>query len=387
MRIAINTLYENPLRPTGSWSYNAYLMRHLGEIDQSNEYFVFVSDANRMAFENDFPNFSLVNCRFSNERRPMRILAEQTMIPWHTRRLGIDVLYSPGNTTSLLHATAIVLNIKTMHHRVTPAGLGWSRLLFRDVMMTASARKANLIVANSQSNKRDICTYLKIPQSKVRLIPEGLDHSVFRVIEDRESVDRLLERRGIDKPYILYVSGLWPYKNVETLIDSFALLCHRGLVSVSLIIVGGGYPWYEKSLREKVADLDLEARVQFTGYVPDAEIPLLYNGASTVVLPSKYETFGRVATEAMACGVPLIASNTSSIPEVVHDAGLLVDPSDTEGMAGAIRNVLSDEGLRQELIKKGLGRAQRFSWRKNVQKLHKVFEEAYALYQGGTGSQ
>lgn len=379
LKIAINTLYEDPFNPTSSHSYNMHVIQELARIDRVNQYLIFVSHANRHFFRVDAPNFRLVNCLFSNEHRKLRILAEQTLIPLYAWILGVDVLFAPGNTAPLLSPGQMVLNIKTMHHRTAPEGMGASRILFRNLMIGPAARKATLIVANSESNCQDICAYLNVPRVKIRLIPEGLDHSLFKPLENKAEIAKRLAERGIRAPYILYVSGLWRYKNVETLIHAFAQLVHGEFITHNLVIVGGGYRDYEDFLFALVRQLGLEQRVQFVGFVPYTETPLFYNGADVFVLPSKYETFGRITTEAMACGAPVVASNASSIPEVVKDAGVLVNPTDALAMAEAIKRIIQDPDWRAELVQRGFKRAQDFSWQKNVASLHQVLIEAAGL--------
>lgn len=378
LRIAVNTLYEDPFRPTGAHTWNMHVIRELARIDRDNEYLLLVSNANRGFYRVAAPNFRQVNCLFSNERRLLRILAEQALVPLVERAHRADVLFAPGNTAPLLSAARVVLHIKTMHHRTAAEGMGTARAAFRDVMIRLSGRKAVRIVANSRSNARDICAHLNVPPEKIRLIPEGLDHSLFRPMDDKAEVARRLSAWGIRGPFILFVSGLWRYKNVETLLHAHARLVRDGAVPHDLVIVGRGYRGYERFLHDLVRELGLERRVQFMGHVAYDETPLFYNGADVLALPSRYETFGRTTTEAMACGTPVVAANASSIPEVMGDAGALVEPMDAGGMAEAIGRILQDGEWRAELIRRGLARAREFSWAKNAEALHGVLIEAAA---------
>jgi len=172
--------------------------------------------------------------------------------------------------------------------------------------------------------------------------------------------------------YILYVGTLQPRKNVARLLDAFFRLRDAGQTSAQLVLVGQK-GWLHQEITRKLSRPN--SGVVLTGYVPDEELPTLYAGAMVFVLPSLFEGFGFPALEAMACGTPVIAANTSSLPEVVGDAALLVDPLNTEEMAQALLNALTDARLREQLREKGLRQAQRFRWADSARRVLTVLEE------------
>ena len=217
-------------------------------------------------------------------------------------------------------------------------------------------KKATHIIAVSHTTKRDLIQHLDIPEETISVVYEGIDHNVFRPAE----------RRLVDYPYLLYVGTEQPRKNLDGLLGAFSKLKSQGgFKDLKLVKVGGpGVPEFRKATLRAVERLGLSEDVVFTGYVAEEELPAYYSGAECFILPSFYEGFGFPPLEAMACGCPAIVSNVASLPEVVGDAALLVDPNDTDNLVGALRLILTDGGLRQQLVSRGLERASQFTWEK-----------------------
>lgn len=367
MKIGIDTLFENPAFPTGATGYMINLLRCLAELDRENEYFIFVSDANKHLYEVRQDNFHYVKCWASNERRASRIATQQLQTPRLTRKYGISVFNSPGNTAPLLLPCKSVLTIKTMHHYQFASALGWQRTLFRRTMVNLSAKRADLIIANSISNRDDIVRFLNVAAERVVIIHEAVDKRRFRCDLDPDGVKKILRARGVKSPYILNVSSFWPYKNQVRLVKAYASLVQKHHIPHQLVLVGAGdQPEYLAQVHQTVSSLGLEARVHFVGYLPHSEIVPLYYGAEVFVYPSLFETFGLTLLEAMACGTPIISSDRGSLPEILGDAGLLLDPQQPTEIADAIMRVISDEALRSALVQKGARRVDDFSWEKTA---------------------
>ena len=203
----------------------------------------------------------------------------------------------------------------------------------------------------------------------VRLIAEQLrvGKKVIKV-----AVDKVKARYKINRDYILFVGTLEPRKNITNIIRAYNMLPHH-LKYNHLLVICGKKGWYYEEIFRTVEELNLEDNVIFTGYVPDKDVPLLMNGAKVFVYPSFYEGFGLPPLEAMACGTPVISSNVSSIPEVVGNAGILVNPNNVEELSDAIVRVVSNEELRAQLSEKGLRQANKFSWRATVEKTVEVY--------------
>lgn len=230
-------------------------------------------------------------------------------------------------------------------------------------------KKAIRIIAVSQATKNDLIQYLHIPKERIRVVYPGVDHNLFRPVPERI----------YKRPYILFVGSEHPRKNLGVVLKAFSRLKREPrfddlrLVKVSL--AGGREAEFRKSTMTLIDALDLHREVVFTEFLPEADLPVYYSGARVLVLPSLYEGFGLPALEAMACGCPVITSAIASLPEVVGEASIKVDPYDIDGFTRAIRQVLTDDELRNNMVKRGLERAKEFSWEKAARETQAVYDE------------
>lgn len=239
------------------------------------------------------------------------------------------------------------------------------------------------IIAPSKSTKDDIVKNYKVSPSKITVTYEGYDKERFKP-QPKIVIDKIKKKYKIIGDYLIFVGTLQPRKNIERLIEAFSLLVRardtRGtldtLDTLSLVIVGKK-GWLYDSIFQKVKDLDLEDKVIFTDFVPDADLPALISGAKAYVNPSLWEGFGIPPVEAQACGVPIVVSNTSSLPEIVGDSAVLVDPLSIDAVKVGIEKILKDEKLRARLTKTGLENAKRFSWRESARITLEVLEKQY----------
>jgi len=234
-------------------------------------------------------------------------------------------------------------------------------------------KTADKIITVSNSTKNDLMNHFNIPKEKIRVIFEAADEK-FKSLNNKETKE-VKYKYHLNFPFILYVGGLAVHKNIPALIKAFYKVKKKGIQHK--LVITGTKRWKYKEIFETIDKLDLQNDVVFTGYVSDEDLPALYNAADLFVYPSIYEGFGLPPLEAMACGTPVITSNTSSLPEVVGDAGIMVDPYDVNGLADAMHEVLANEGLRANMIKNGLERAKMFSWEKCARETLKVYEEVY----------
>lgn len=236
-----------------------------------------------------------------------------------------------------------------------------------------SAEKADGLIAISEHTKRDMIEHLGIPAERIRVTLLAADER-YRVINDRKSVADVSAQYGIDREYILYTGTLEPRKNVPTLIRAFYQLKQEAKIPHRLVLAGKK-GWLFESIFSEVEKLGLTNEVIFTGYVPDDDLPSLYNGASLFVYPSFYEGFGLPPLEAMACGCPVVAANISSLPEVVGDAGVLVDPNRSDDLAEAMIKVLRDYELSACMSNRGIARAATFSWERCAQETLSFYKD------------
>ncbi len=237
--------------------------------------------------------------------------------------------------------------------------------------------RADCIIAISEQTKRDVVALLGVPAERVVVTLLAADERC-RVIEDRALVERVVGRYGVGRPYILYTGTLEPRKNVPTLIRAFHALKQEMGIPHRLLLAGRK-GWLYDEVFAVVKRLGLTEEVIFTGYVPDDDLPHLYNGADLFVYPSLYEGFGLPPLEAMACGCPVVTSNTSSLPEVVGNAGLMVDPTRVDDLAEAMGRILGDASLASDLRAKGVSRAAHFSWQRCAAETMAVYRQVTGL--------
>lgn len=229
------------------------------------------------------------------------------------------------------------------------------------------------IIAISNSTKIDLMRYFHIPEHKIKVIYLGIDS--FYKPADTEEQTRVLNKYCIKQPFILFVGTLEPRKNIPTLLKSFYKL-KKNKYPHKLVIVGRK-GWRYRNIFEIISSLKLQDEIIFTGYVPEEDLPGLYSAANLFVYPSLYEGFGLPPLEAMACGCPVITSNTSSLPEIIGDGGVLVNPYDFEAFTKVIQNLIDDLSLKEELIKKGFSRSRFFSWKQCAKSTYEVYKDVY----------
>ena len=259
-----------------------------------------------------------------------------------------------------------VHDVIRFYFRFDPERLSEKFWLKIDIM---SLKRASHIIVTSQNTKNDLIKYMKIPEDRISVVYDGIDRSIFKPVR----------ARMLDRPYILYVGSERPRKNLGTLFEAFAQI-RKEFPDLRLVKIGteGRSPKYRKDTRMKMGGLGITRRIIFIDYVSERELARYYSSARLLAYPSLYEGFGLPPAEAMACGCPVVTSNVSSLPEVVGDAGITIDPHDTEGLAQAMRRVLTDSKLREDMRKKGLEQAKKFSWEKAAEQTLEVYNKVAA---------
>jgi glycosyltransferase involved in cell wall biosynthesis len=370
MRFAIDaTSIPRQMAGAGVYTYN--LIRAVAAVDRENEYTVFTKGSAFDDLNRDEPLFRTV--RVSTRSRPARLLWEQLALPVHLRRRKIDVLHSPHHTAPMVVAgSRRVITFHDLTFFLLADRYPRSRLLYFRAVSRATARVADALICPSQAVRDDIVRILHVRPEKVHPIAEAAAPE-FQPIKDKAALEKLRTRYALPERFILNVGSLEPGKNRTTLLKAYAGLRKRGLEQK--LVVAGQRAWkYEDDLA-LAEELGIEGDVLFTGYVPPEEMPALYNAADLFVFPSLYEGFGLPVIEAMACGVPVVASNLSAIPEVAGEAALLVDPRDVEQLCDAMERVLRDKRLQGALRRRGLERAQGFSWERAARETIAVYQE------------
>lgn len=234
------------------------------------------------------------------------------------------------------------------------------------------ARRASLIIAPSESTKREIVKYLGTPAEKITVIYEAARERMAPLA--LSACQRVLEKHQIKRPYILYVGTIEPRKNLLTLIRAYDEVLKTSQHRPQLVLCGGR-GWLDSEIFNYVEELRIQELVRFTGYVDDQDLPAIYSAAGVFVYPSLYEGFGLPPLEAMACGTPVVVSNSSSLPEVVGAAGLTHDPYDYQALAESIVKLFNDAAMHSQYRNRGLEQASRFSWERAAQETQSVYDE------------
>ncbi len=359
-----------PRAKSGVGFYVLNLLKALAKIDKENTFYIFSKKEDELLVDFEADNFHTIWHSMSN--RLLRLGWEQTLLPRHISKYKLNIFHSPHYTVPLKCRVPVVTTFHDMTFFSHPEVHEKSKVIFFQRMIPIAAQRADAIIAVSESTKKDVVNFLNLPKDKVDVIYEGVDVNFYRPISKDQKVDLIRERYGLEKDFLLFVGTLEPRKNIEGVIKAFLQVTKKTKKQYNLV-VGGTKGWHYKSIFELVQKMNLHREVIFTGYVPEEDLPYLFNAASVFVYPSFYEGFGIPPLEAMACGTPLVTSNISSLPEVVADAGLLVDPFSTDEIADAIIRVLTDQNLCSELARKGRKRAQLFSWEKAAKETLAVY--------------
>ena len=296
---------------------------------------------------------------------------EQVALPLELAAVGGDVYHAPDFIPPFVRRVPAVVTIHDL------AFLKWPELLTERSrryygQVARAVRSAERVIAVSARTRADLIELVDAPARRIEVVYEAADER-FRPV-DAGSVASVLTRLGLPERYFLFVGTREPRKNLRRLLEAYAGVSEEA-GSPDLVIAGRA-GWLSEDLEGHAAFLGIERRAHFTGGVADGDLPALYSGATAFVLPSIYEGFGLPTLEAMACQTPVIASTGGSLPEIVGDAALLVDPFDVAALAGALRRVWRESALRQEMVERGCARARLFSWRRAAEETLDVYRRA-----------
>ena len=365
---------------SGVGQYLHHLIESLALVDRDNHYHMICGGSSRA--EAQRLTFSFEHLSRQEVRWPRWLLQLATGIgrwplPAFDKVIGSADLFHWPNYLMLPHsASKHVITVFDLSVLLFPGYHPWARVRAFTEGIARSAARADAIIVISEHTKRDVVKYLGVPQGKIHVVLCAAA-ARFRPLPSME-LDRVLSKYNLEAgKYLLCVGNVEPRKNLVRLVESYDLL-RRSVGREHPMVIAGGQGWHNSPIYRKVEELGLRQAVRFLGYVPDDDLPPLLNGALLFVYPSLYEGFGLPPLEAMACGTPVVASNTSSLPEVVGDAALTVDPYDVEGLTKAMEQLLTDQELRNEMRTRGLARAKLFSWERTARETLKVYEEVYA---------
>jgi len=302
------------------------------------------------------------------------LLWTQVVLPLRLKRDRVEVLFCPSFFGPVFSPCPVVVTILDLSFIRFPHTVDRLLRLYLQCIMPAVKRRTDVIVTISEFSKEEIVGLLKVPEEKIQVIHPACSDS-FGVKQDEDILRRIKNQYKLPDPFILNVGTLEPRKNIITLIKAFGSLKKKNLIEHSLVLCGPK-GWYYQEIFHAITDWGLQKYIHYIGYIPESDLPFVYNLAQVFVYPSIYEGFGLPVLEAMACGCPVITSNTASLPEVVGDAAILVDPEDNHELEQSLLRLVTDEVLRRELSVRGIKRARMFSNLKSAEKLFAVLREA-----------
>jgi glycosyltransferase involved in cell wall biosynthesis len=357
---------------TGNETYIKNLILALAEIDQVNQYVLFFTRPDiAKDWESRFPNVSIQILRPHTPyvRIPLSF-------PVALFRTGVDLLHVQY-TAPPMSRVPIVVTIHDLSFEHFPQFFTPKERFFFKRTIPATARRAIKVLTVSEFSRRDLIETYGLPPDKVVVTPNGVG-SEFRPVRDDRDLEGLKKKYGIEREYLLSVGNLQPRKNLARLIKAYTRLRESVEEFRCQLVLVGRRAWLYKNIFHEAHRSRYAGDVILTDYVPEADLPGLYSGALAFVYPSIFEGFGLPVLEAMACGAPVITSNSSSLPEVVGDAGLMVDPFDEEALEKAMLRVVEDVHLRAQLSAQSVRQAAKFSWRQTAELTLAVYQEVMA---------
>lgn len=354
-------------QPTGNVNYGIELTRALLQLDRKNEYVLFFSQEIHPAFVQLRDRFEAVTTRYRHE-----VACKNLLFPFEPRVRTLSVLHFPMFTPPWRCACPYVWTIHDGTPWMFPETMTMgSRMYFR-LLTPIGLRRASVIITDSETARQDLMRCLGLPPEKLEIVVTGLKPSFLADVA-KSDLEAVRKRYDLPDRYLLFVGTVEPRKNLARLIRAVGMLKRERSLAIKLVVVGR-QGWLYSPIMREVEKNNLKDQIMFAGYVPDADLPALYRMASLFVLPSLHEGFGVPPIEAMACGCPTVLSNAGSLPEIAGGAAYLVNPLDVADIARGIETVLQDDGMRRDLIRKGLERAKVYTWADAAKQALSIYE-------------
>lgn len=316
------------------------------------------------------PDVTVVPTSWPTEKRWVRILWEQSAWPLAAARREMDLLHSMAFVTPLWSPCPTVVTVYDLSFLHYPDHFPFLQRFYLRTQTRRSCRQARRVVTISESGRQDVHHFFGVPREKIDVVPPGVDKRFHPLPESEVTAFR--RRQGLPERFVLHVGTLQPRKDIPTLLEAMARLDRP---DVPLVLVGGK-GWMYDEIFARVEALELAQRVRFMGYVPDEELPLWYNAASLLVLPSVYEGFGLPLVQALACGTPVVAADASALPEAVGDAGLLFPPGEVEALVNQMLVILDKPEQVATMRPRGLAHVEQFSWARSGERMATVYRRA-----------
>ena len=367
MLIGIDASRAVAVQRTGTENYSLYLIRAMLALEKEHEYRLYCNIPPLPGLLGELRGVEVVAMPFPRLWTHLRL-------SWEMARCPPKVLFVPAHVLPLIHPQRSVVTVHDLGYRYYPETHGaWSRW-YLEWSTRYHARVARHIIADSKATMCDLMRHYRVPAERITVVYPGRGAEVSPVA-DPERLRDVRTRDGIPGDYLLYVGTIQPRKNLTRLVEAYALLLEGTRGREVSLVIAGKRGWLCEEIFERVTALGLKSCVIMPGYVAPEDLAALLSGARAFVLPSLYEGFGFPVLEAMTCGVPVICSNVSSLPEVAGGASLLVDPLSVESIRQAMDRVLTDEALRARLVTRGFAQANRFSWERCARETLKALEK------------
>lgn len=372
MRIGIDGNEANVSDRVGSGMYAFQLIKHIYELDTWNEYYIYIKNPSVLDMPGERKNWKYVVCG------PQKLWTQFALpLKLFLDRKKLDLFFSPGHYAPRWSPVPTVISVLDLAFLKFPTFFKKSDLMQLRDWTKYSVKKASHIITISESTKKDVVNYYKVPAQKITVTYIGYDTETFHPITDQNEIQPILDKYGFKQPYILYLGTLQPRKNIVRLIHAFKDLVSQDNYSnlgLKLVIVGKK-GWMFQEIFAEVKKLNMEDIVVFTGYIPDSDKPAILSGALVYTLPSLYEGFGIPVLEAMACGTPVVVSQISSLPEVVGEFGVLIDPYSVKSICGGLKLMVKDVDLRNRMRQNGLSWVKQFDWMHSARTTVNILEK------------
>lgn len=299
-----------------------------------------------------------------------RILGEQLLL--FREYYKYDLIHFIDYSSPIIKINKpIIVTIHDLSFYKFPETFAYGSRKIKETITPISIKRASKIIVDSQSTKKDVLATFDISESKVKVIYPGRPN--YQMLDDKKQIENIKKKYKISGDYILYLGTLEPRKNILRLIDAYSSLIKEGITEN--LVIAGKKGWLYEDIFKRVKQLGLKERIIFTDYIDEEDKPLLYSGAKVFVYPSLYEGFGLPPLEAMTCGIPVVVSNSSSLSEVVDEAGLYVNPKDTHSIAQGIYDIITNGELRDKLVVAGRKRSLCFDWNKTARQVIEIYDE------------
>jgi len=370
MRIAIDArMYGKGV--TGIGTYVQNLTDYIFQLDQNNDYYLFLLPEN-------FDKFNPPHSKIHKIKTTAKWYSyqEQTQLLFELNKYKFDLVHFPHFNAPIFYNRPRIHTI----HDITPKFFpghkqkSWYRKKAYELTIKTGLKKSKIVITDAENTKKDLIEHFQLSSAKIAVVNLGIENE-FKVSENYDKIKEVRAKYQISKPFIFYTSAWRSHKNFEGLIQAFDLFKKQTQLDYQLVLGGEEDPFY-LNISKEIAKAESKKDIIAPGFIPDTDLPLIYNAASLYVFPSFYEGFGFTGLEAMACGTPVISSNRSCLPEIYEQAALYFDPENIAEITAQMKKVLTDQDLEQELITKGFQQIKKYSWQQCAQQTLAIYQQA-----------